>query len=335
MLIYWHFRPPTGPDEITMTLPTFSPWLRALVTLVLLGVVLMAVDRQTIWELWQQTLPGLLLAALALSVVQVVLSAWRWRFTAARLGIHLPMKRAVAEYYLGTLINQILPGGVLGDASRALRHGTGRSALFGDKIKPDSPVPMHKAVHAVVIERLSGQMALFPVVVVSVLFTPAGMTLWRHADSPVDTLQAAAWGLGALLLVAAILGLLFWRAATRLGQDVFQALIRWPAPLWQQGSSLLVVLSYIAIYFLAARALQIDIETLVLLPLIPLVLLSMLVPFTVSGWGVREGTAAALWAMMGLPPAEGVAISVTYGLLILVSSLPGLATPLISRRLPR
>ena len=121
----------------------------------------------------------------------------------------------------------------------------------------------------------------------------------------------------------------------RLGRDVFQALIRWPAPLWQQGSSLLVVFTYIGIYFLAARALQIDTATLVLLPLIPLVLLSMLVPFTVSGWGIREGAAAALWAMMGLPPAEGVAISVTYGLLILVSSLPGLATPLISRHLPR
>ena len=317
-----------------MTLPAFPPLLRAVVTLILLGVVLMAVDRQAIWELWQQALPGLLLAALALSVVQVVLSAWRWRYTAGRLGIHLSMKRAVAEYYLATLINQILPGGVLGDASRALRHGTGRSARIGDS-QPTSPVPMHKAVHAVMIERLSGQMALFPVVVVSLLFTPAGMTLWRYADSPLATLQAAAWGLGALLLVAVILGLLFWRAAMRLGRDVFQALIRWPAPLWQQGSSLLVVFTYIGIYFLAARALQIDTATLVLLPLIPLVLLSMLVPFTVSGWGIREGAAAALWAMMGLPPAEGVAISVTYGLLILVSSLPGLATPLISRHLPR
>lgn len=314
-----------------MTLPALPPWLRVLVTLLLLGIVLMAVDRQAIWQLWQQALPGLLVAALALSVVQVVISAWRWRFTAARLGIHLPMGHAVAEYYLATLINQTLPGGFLGDASRALRHGTGRGGYRGDKAESVRPVPMHKAVHAVVIERLSGQMALFPVVALSLLFTPAGMTLWRHADSPLGTLQSAALILGALLLITAVLALLFWRTAKRLGQDVFEALIRWPAPVWQQGSSLLVIMTYIAIYFLAARALQIDIATLVLLPLIPLVLMSMLVPFTVSGWGVREGTAAALWAMMGLPPAEGVAISVTYGLLILVSSLPGLITPLLNR----
>ena len=311
-----------------MTLPALPPWLRVLVTLLLLGIVLMAVDRQAIWQLWQQALPVLLLAALALSVVQVVISAWRWRFTAARLGIQLPMRHAVAEYYLATLINQTLPGGFLGDASRALRHGTGRGSQGDGKARP---VPMHKAVHAVMIERLSGQMALFPVVALSLLFTPAGMTLWHYADSPLGTLQSAGLGLGALLLITAVLALLFWRTAKRLGQDVFEALIRWPAPLWQKGSSLLVIMTYIAIYFLAARALQIDIETMVLLPLIPLVLLSMLVPFTVSGWGVREGTAAALWAMMGLPPAEGVAISVTYGLLVLVASLPGLITPLLDR----
>lgn len=318
-----------------MKRPPFPAWLRPLFTLLLLGVVFLVVDRESIWNLWQQARPELLLAALALSVTQVVISAWRWQFTAARLGIHLPLKRAVAEYYLGTLINQVLPGGVLGDASRAIRHVSGRSGDAQSGTRPASPLPVHKAVHAVVIERLSGQMALMPVVGISLLLTPAGMTLWQHADSPLETLQAAAWGLGALILVVALIGLLFWRVASRLGQDVYQAMIRWPAPFWQQTSSLLVVFTYIAIYFLTARALQIDIATMVLLPLIPLVLLSMLVPFTVSGWGVREGTAAALWAMMGLPPAEGVAISVTYGLLILVSSLPGLVTPLVSRHLPR
>ena len=61
-----------------------------------------------------------------------------------------------------------------------------------------------------------------------------------------------------------------------------------------------------------------------LLPLVAPVLVTMLLPVTVAGWGLREGAAAALWHAVGLTAADGVAISVAYGLLVLVSSLPGL-----------
>jgi glycosyltransferase 2 family protein len=43
----------------------------------------------------------------------------------------------------------------------------------------------------------------------------------------------------------------------------------------------------------------------------------------VAGWGLREGAAAALWGMVGLSMAEGVLVSMAYGVLVLVSSLPG------------
>ena len=58
--------------------------------------------------------PSWVLSALALSVVQVLVSAWRWRFTAGRLGIALPFGEAVREYYLSMFVNQVLPGGVFG-----------------------------------------------------------------------------------------------------------------------------------------------------------------------------------------------------------------------------
>ena len=56
----------------------------------------------------------------------------------------------------------------------------------------------------------------------------------------------------------------------------------------------------------------------------PVVLFSMVIPLTIGGWGVREATAGTVWALAGLPESEGVAASVTYGLLVLVSALPGL-----------
>jgi hypothetical protein len=59
-------------------------------------------------------------------------------------------------------------------------------------------------------------------------------------------------------------------------------------------------------------------------PLVAPVLMTMLILVTVAGWGIREAAAAALWGLAGLTPADGAAISVTYGLLVLVSRAPGL-----------
>jgi hypothetical protein len=51
--------------------------------------------------------------------------------------------------------------------------------------------------------------------------------------------------------------------------------------------------------------------------------MTMLIPVTVAGWGLRESAAAALWGAVGLTAADGVIVSVAYGLLVLVGSLPG------------
>jgi len=62
-----------------------------------------------------------------------------------------------------------------------------------------------------------------------------------------------------------------------------------------------------------------------------ILLLSMVIPLTVAGWGIREGAAAVLWPMVGLPAEQGVALSVGYGALVLVSSLPGVVFLFASR----
>ncbi len=87
--------------------------------------------------------------------------------------------------------------------------------------------------------------------------------------------------------------------------------------------------SYIALYLVAARAVGVDTPLPRLLPLVAPVLMTMLIPITIAGWGVREGAAAALWGLVGLTPEDGVSISVAYGLLVLVSSAPGV--PILTR----
>ena len=80
---------------------------------------------------------------------------------------------------------------------------------------------------------------------------------------------------------------------------------------------------YLATFVLAARAVGVTAPLAELLPLLVLALLAMSLPLTVGGWGPREAAAAAGFAAVGLPAAEGLATAVVYGTLALVACLPG------------
>jgi len=291
--------------------------LRLAVSLALLALVAAWLEPTRIAERLFGMRPGWVLAALALSVVQVAASAWRWRFTAGRLDLELPFGEAFREYYLATFLNQVLPGGVLGDVSRAWRHA--RTATERDRRDRD---PTGSTVRAVVLERTSGQAVMALAAVVSFLYLPLPLgaggrlaVLGGLVLAGVAVLWLVARGRHALPSRRTLSG--------RLGHDTWRALLAPTALPVQLATSAVVVGSYLATFLAAARAVGVSTPLAELLPLVAPVLLAMLVPMTVAGWGAREGAAAALWTAVGLPGPEGVAISVAYGLLVLLSSLPG------------
>jgi len=292
--------------------------LRWLLTLALIGVVLWHLDQARIWAVLRTISPLILIPVFLLTVVQVVVSAWRWRFTLSRLRLSLPLGQAVREYYLATFLNQILPGGVAGDINRAWRS----SLETGQRLA---------AVHGVAIERLSGQVTLALVVAVSL----AGLVLSGSLQVP-----ATVAGSGSALLWVAVSVVILLPAVwlirsggkvaaylRRLAEHIRLALWQWPALPVQVLSSCLVLASYLAVFLVLAVSAGFVTGVLDLLlwaALGSFLLLSMVIPLTVAGWGVREGAAAVLWPMAGLPAEQGVAISVGYGVVVLISSLPGL-----------
>ena len=250
--------------------------------------------------------------ALLLSVLQILLLAWRWRFTAARLGLHMPYRLALREYYLGVFLNQLLPGGVLGDVSRAWRHAR-------------STARARTAVHAVVLERILLQSVMLIVALVSL------------AALPLPWSEGALWVLALLVLMLASVGLLrtfrnrlqwLGSAAAELARDARSAFLPGTTLALQLASALLFVLANLVVFVAAARSLGSTLPLSTLLPLIAPVLLAMMLPVTVAGWGLREAAAALLWGLSGLSATEGIAIAVTYGLLFLLAALPG-AWPLL------
>ncbi|MFO7788074.1 MAG: lysylphosphatidylglycerol synthase transmembrane domain-containing protein [Halospina sp.] len=280
---------------------------RLLVSLALLGLVAMTIDPRDVVTVLQRLPAWSLIAALALSVPQVVLSALRWRYTAQRLGLPLGSGESVIAYYRATLVNQVMPGGVLGDVERAwrARHPEARTSA---------------AAHSVMIERLSGQLALLLTIAALVAIAPpfalpgaglGGRWLWGLALIP-------------LLMLAALRLPAIRDCSARLRSDVHAALLRWPAPVIQFGLSIAVVATYFATLALLDAGIASQPLPLEKLALHACLLLSMVLPLSIAGWGVREGVAAALWPLAGFPASEGVALSIAYGVVILVGSLPGL-----------
>ena len=99
-------------------------------------------------------------AAVTLTALTSVCSAWRWRVVARALGVGIGLPGAVGAYYRSLFLNSVLPGGVLGDVHRAVTHG--RRA--GDVVR---------GLRAVAWERLWGQVIQAVVTVVVLLTLPS------------------------------------------------------------------------------------------------------------------------------------------------------------------
>ncbi|MCW2699639.1 MAG: hypothetical protein JWQ45_1174 [Blastococcus sp.] len=261
-----------------------------------------------------------LLVATSITIGTTVCSAWRWQTVARGLGVGLPLGRAIAACYRSQFLNSALPGGVVGDVHRGVRHGLDAGNLG-------------RGLRAVGWERAAGQ------VVFTVL---AGISL-LVLDSPVRAPMpwVAATAVAAALAVAFLL-----RALPPLGSSRRARVVRaaradiraavldrraWPVVTVTSGA---VAVGHGCVFLVAAWTTGSEASPARLWPLAMLVLLAAAVPLNVGGWGPREGMAAWVFAAAGLGAAQGVATATAYGVLGLVATLPG-ALVLAAERMTR
>ncbi len=210
------------------------------------------------------TTPWAVLVALVVTAGTTWCCAVRWSLVSERFADggqgRVPVRTAYAAYYRSQLINATVPGGVVGDVHRAVRHGW----------------------RGVVRERVLGQVV--QVALVGALLLPGG---WRWV------------GLTAVLL------------AVLAGGAVLVL-------------STLAVAGHLLIFLVAAASVGVDLSTLELLPVGALVLLGSAIPLSVAGWGPREGVAVWAFTAFGSSAAVGLTVSVTFGVLAMIATLPGL-----------
>lgn len=285
------------------------------------GALVWFVDIGAAVSLLQQTDWRWILIALLLVQIQMILSAWRWQVTAARLGQSLSVPVAIREYYLASAINMSLPGGITGDAARVVRarHGSTLSV----------------AAQGVMLERLAGQIALLFITLLGWLLWPLLMD--SDAPSIEKRLLSASLGVLGCLLLAKVLLIIFAnncvaRFVSSLGPAMHRVWIADRQWLFQTVLNATIVASYLLVFAVCTLALGDPLPLAAILSIVPLVLMSMVLPLSVGGWGVREAAAAAMWPLAGLSAESGIASSVLYGLVAIVGCLPGLLFFALERR---
>jgi uncharacterized membrane protein YbhN (UPF0104 family) len=261
-------------------------------------------------------------AAVMLTALTTVCSAWRWRVVARALGMGIDLPGAIGAYYRSLFLNSVLIGGVIGDVYRAVTHG--RRA--GDVVR---------GVRAVAWERLWGQVIQAVVTGVVLLTLP----------SPVR--PALPYILGGVAGVAGCAALVV-RGASRRGRSRLARTARaisddlrcglLAAHVWPQLilASVLVVAGHTATFVIAARVAGSTAPLGELVALLMVVQTAAVIPLGIGGWGLREGAAAWAFAAAGLGAATGVTVTTLYAVLMLAAVTPGaglLLTDAVRRRI--
>ncbi|WSD58933.1 flippase-like domain-containing protein [Actinacidiphila glaucinigra] len=292
-------------------------WLRLLVGAAILAALVWRLGTGAFVDGLRVVDGPAVLAALAIGLFTTVTSAWRWCLVARRLGLRLPLSRAVSDYYRALLLNAVLPAGVLGDVDRAVRHGR----HSGD---------VGRGVRAVVLERVGGQVVVLVLGAAVLLTRPSLVT--AIAGDLVPGRAAAEVTAGVLLAVVALGGWLLWRRGAKGRKALATGLADLRGGLLARGTwpgvvalSAAGLAGHIALFVVAARAAGSPAPVATLVPPLVLALLVMGLPVNIGGWGPREAAATLAFGAAGLGAAQGLATAVVYGVLTLVSSLPGIA----------
>jgi uncharacterized membrane protein YbhN (UPF0104 family) len=250
-------------------------------------------------DAWRVTTWASIAAALLLTLGATLANAWRWRVVSGALGVPLTPGESVTAYYRSQFLNSVLPGGILGDAHRGTRHG--RDA--GD---------LGAGLRATVWDRVAGQVVQAVLVMVALVVLPTPLQHYAPAAVvAVGVVAAVAWWLGRRRGLLAFIG-------TDL-RVLLRPAVSGRLALASCGSTA----AYVTIFVVALRSVDVEVGAALVVPLALTVLVGSAVPLNVAGWGPREGVTAAVFALAGLPSADGLTVSVVFGVLSAVATAPG------------
>jgi glycosyltransferase 2 family protein len=264
-----------------------------------------------------------LFAIFALYYLQLLVAGLRFREFLEVMGTQISVFRSIDAILIGYFFSQTFISFLGGDAMRAYRVS-------------QHAIPFVTTAKAVVLDRASGFAGQ---VLLIVLVLPFALPLVQDGGMRLSLLLlvtlALAGALGVVFVAKLPAGLRRFKAVDAIADVSGRVLRRIGTPKGAAaffGYSLAISLLNIVIFFAIAKGLDIPLGILQCLILLPPVFFMSMLPISISGWGIREGAVILALGLIGIPATQALAASVTYGLGLILISLPGGAIWVITRR---
>jgi len=270
-----------------------------------------------------RTVPlDVVLGAVALLVVQTLVTARRWVLVMSGVDVNLELGPALRAVFVSLALNQCLPSYVGGDTYRVLwarRKGGSLGAC----------------TRGVLIDRVSAVMAL---VLMLALFMPR--LFGRYPSAEIRTALVLLLVAGTTASVAFLTcDLLPHRVRVHRFVDQIALMSQQARAILLSGSSaaniaaltLGIHLISSVIMFIFARSLAMNVRFADCIMLTPVVMLLTAIPISVAGWGVREGVFIGALGFFGIEPEPAVTLSLLFGFTTLAGGLLGVVPMLLER----
>ncbi|HXP98147.1 MAG TPA: lysylphosphatidylglycerol synthase transmembrane domain-containing protein [Telmatospirillum sp.] len=281
------------------------------------------VDLGAAWDVGKTMSPLMFVVAFLLQLVQVLICAGRWRLVLRALGAEMPYLQACELFCIGNFFGQILPGAVGGDAVRMWKaHRAGLS--------------LTASVNSVALERVVTVFGLLLLVAAS-----QPLLLNRlEGNFPIWVFPGlTAAGLAGILVLCLLdrspPSLQHWRLIRGLAQVASDSRRLFFRPAKILPTLIVTVFGHInlaLVVYVLAIGLNIDVSVTDCLVLVPPVVLVATLPISMAGWGPREMAMITAFGFIGVSKEHATALSVLFGAVSILISLPGGVFWLLNKR---
>ncbi len=291
--------------------------LRACVSAVVLGVVLYQVDPSSMLAVVRRAEPAWLGLSLVLIYAAVGVKAYKWGMILRSQGTEVGFFRLFDFYLVGLFFNNFLPTSIGGDVVR------------GFELSRQTDDASQSAA-SIVSERLVAGASLGLTALAGLLFVPT---------TPRLTVMVVFFAVACLVLVGLFVhprladglvrrsvGAPFENLGASAGRTaaLVREVLRNPGVMLRVGLlSIAFQLMQVLINVVIFRSLGVQVDVGYSLVFIPIISAITMVPFSLSGLGVREAGYVYFYAMVGVHAADAVATSLLFFAGVAVASLPG------------
>jgi len=290
----------------------------------LLYVLLSRTDLSRLWSNARRASVLWLAAAIALYLVMVLISGWRWKLLLDAQHVPVPFRRLVNSYLVATFFNNFLPSNIGGDVVRI----KDTAAQAGSKTL---------ATTIVLMDRGLGLLGLLAVAALgaSVAGSMGGRSpvlaslLWLALAAGLAASAAVVVRPGGVARLLYPLRLIHqeW-VGERIGR-LTGALTKFGGAPAALGACFLgaVFVQAVLVGFYAAivRSMAIPVSPWHLAVIVPVSFIVQMAPVSLNGFGVREATFAYYFSQIGLPIESALVVSFMGAALIMLFSVSGAA----------